>query len=75
MLWRFKVASPLGEGFPARRATQALQTHVHVKTMSDVSRDIGGFECHQSRQKILILVMGKFFPDTNMPDMRPLLIQ
>ena len=50
-----------------------MQTHVQVKRMSDGSCDIWDLECHQRRQTLL--GDGKIFPDTNMPDMRPLLVQ
>ena len=50
VLWGFKVASPHGEAFRARRAIQATENHVHVKRMSAGSCDIWDLECHQCRQ-------------------------
>ena len=38
--WGFKVASPHGEAFRARRAIQATENYVHVKRMSAGSCDI-----------------------------------
>ena len=56
-------------------AFRPLQAHVQVKRMPDGSCNIWNLECHQCRQTILTLDDGKVFPNTNMPDMRPLLIQ
>ena len=52
VIWGFKVASPLGKGFRARRAIQALAHPRKVKRMSGVSCDIWDLECHQCRQTI-----------------------
>ena len=53
--------------------SRPVQTQVQDKRMSDGLCNIWDLECHQCRQTLL--GDGKVFPDTNMPDMRPLLIQ
>ena len=53
--------------------SSCLQTHVQVKQTSDGSCGIWDLECHQCRRTVLTSTT--FTPDTNRPDMRPLLIQ
>ena len=62
VLWGFKVARPLGEGFRARRTVQAPANPrtwylryilTWVKKMSDGSCDTYDIECSQCRQTLL----------------------
>ena len=64
-----------GRDYQHVESSRPMQTHVQVKRMSDISCDIWDLEYHQTPKDNTYLVMENFFPDTNMPDMRPLLIQ
>ena len=75
VLWGFKVASIFGEEFRARRA---IQMHANPRTDSkNVPRLMWylGSILNVINVDRHYLVMEMFFPDTNMPDIRELLVQ
>ena len=54
VLWGFEVASPLGEGFRARRAIQAhANPRNGEKNVRRLTCDIWDLECRQRRQTLL----------------------
>ena len=66
ILW-FKVASPQGEGFRARRA---IQVHSNPRTGRVIYRILNVVNIARH-----YLVMERYFSDTNLRDVRPLLAQ
>ena len=55
--------------------SRPLQTHVQVKRICPTAHVISGILNVLNVVRHYLLGDGNFFPDTNMPDMRPLLIQ
>ena len=68
-----KSQVPSGRHSEHVEPSSCLQTHVQATRTSDGSCGIWDLECHQCRRTVLTSTT--FTPDTNRPDMRPLLIQ
>ena len=79
--------SKVNTGRPSEHVepSRSIQTHVQVNKMSDRSCDIYFLECHQCNKisnflNVInvtrhYLVMERYFPDTNLREMRSLLVQ
>ena len=74
MLWGFKDASLLGRHSEHVEPSRPRKTHVQVERMSGGYNVISGIlnVTNVVRQYV---VTEKVFPDTNMPDMPPFLVQ